>query len=701
MVLTVLGLATMLFTANIPVVEYDPAVAEIIQSVSEDSLITTISRLSGEVPVIIAGEPDSLPCRYVYSPGCYRSALWLAEQMAATGVSVEMQPFVPMDMIDVDLLPSGKGWASFNMFPSIYIQPIKSSLYRTDDAGASWQVVVKDDPSIAWGEIVSLSEDSAWAAAGTKLMRTVEGETWQLMLELGTETVLNDICAVGSTHGWAVGDLGTLVSTTDAWVNWEKSYPFAQDLSQVDFISANNGWVASEESLWVTTDGGETWSSQDQPLYCITEMEFLDTLLGYLAGFSEDHLGCICKTPDGGNTWDVLFDTLSSFPYDICVQGSGSLWVVGSGGMVLFSDDAGITFSRRDAENKSNLQAIDVIADGRGVLGGWTEILHTTDGETWSLPDTINLDWMWNVVGTLEGADATEVIITAHYDAFVWNEDTQYIYTPGADDNASGVSAVLESARLLSENDWQHALKFVLFSGEEVGLWGAFDYASQNHHKDVLGFLNADMIAYDGNGDRLLEVHGYTEWNPLSEETGSIFNEIVDVYNLNIDPVVDNEWQPGDGMCLWWVGIPGISLVEDGNDFNPFYHTTEETLDKLNTPYLTEVTKACVGWMATMANMDSLGQVREEVVTLKEMVTLRLSSAIMRSQGWVEISSPYPVTPQIYDAVGRKVKTLASVPASTEAVRIPLEVSDLPRGVYWITVSAKDSFVSERFVLVR
>jgi photosystem II stability/assembly factor-like uncharacterized protein len=696
MVLSLVGCTAALFASQI---EYDPQIAQIINEVSEDTLISTISHLSGEEPVTIAGVLDSIPCRYAYSPGCYDAARWLTERMAAAGVSAEMQPFVPMEMIDVDILPSGKGWASFNsMVPSMYVHPVRNSLYRTDDAGASWQVAVKDDTSAAWGEIVSLSEDSAWAAAGTKLMRTVEGETWQLMLEVTTATALNDICAVGSTHGWAVGDLGTLISTADAWVNWEESYPFAQDLSQVDFISTNNGWIASEESLWVTIDGGETWSPQDQPLYRITGVEFLDAHLGYLAGYSEDRLGSICKTQDGGNTWDVLFDTLSSSPYDICVKGSDSLWVVGSGGMVLFSDDAGITFSRREVENKSNLKAIDVIADGRGVLGGWTEILHTTDGETWFLPDSTNLDWMWNVVGTLKGTDETEVIITAHYDAI--SEDSMN-YTPGADDNASGVSAVLESARLLSGYDWQNTLKFVLFSGEEVGMWGSFNYALQSRHKHVLGFLNADMIAYDGNDDRQLAVYGYTEWNPLSEETGSIFNEIVDIYNLDIDPGVYDLWHSSDAMCLWWVGIPGISVGEDRSDFNPFYHSTDETLDKLNTPYLTEGTKACVAWMATMANMDSLGQVREEVVTLKEMVELRLSSSIMHAQGWVEISSPYPVTPRIYDVTGRKVKTLASVQASEGAIRIPLEVSGLPSGVYWITVQGKAGLVSERFVLVR
>ncbi|GAH84739.1 unnamed protein product, partial [marine sediment metagenome] len=83
---------------------------------------------------------------------------------------------------------------------------------------------------------------------------------------------------------------------------------------------------------------------------------------------------------------------------------------------------------------------------------------------------SIGSDTMWNVVATLAGEDSAQVLLVAHYDA---TSEMPGIYTPGADDNASGVAGVLEAARLMGTHDWEHTLRFVLFSGEEVGLFGS------------------------------------------------------------------------------------------------------------------------------------------------------------------------------------------------------------------------------------
>jgi len=107
-----------------------------------------------------------------------------------------------------------------------------------------------------------------------------------------------------------------------------------------------------------------------------------------------------------------------------------------------------------------------------------------------------------------------------------------------------------------------------------------------------------------------------------------------------------------------------------------------------------------VTWAAANAIFES-GDVVERPVHPKEPISIRLSSDIISYGGWLQVRSPYPVRPVIYDASGRLVKTLETIQGYSEPVRIPLEVSDLPRGVYWITSSGKESVVSERFVPVR
>ena len=93
------------------------------------------------------------------------------------------------------------------------------------------------------------------------------------------------------------------------------------------------------------------------------------------------------------------------------------------------------------------------------------------------------------------------VLLGAHYDSInlsnpgsVTQPDT--IYAPGADDNATGTSVVLEIARLLFSTDLDLSIVFVLFDGEELGLWGSRSYAGliQERGDDISEVLNVDAV---------------------------------------------------------------------------------------------------------------------------------------------------------------------------------------------------------------
>src|SRR5688572_24866817 len=73
---------------------------------------------------------------------------------------------------------------------------------------------------------------------------------------------------------------------------------------------------------------------------------------------------------------------------------------------------------------------------------------------------------------------------------------------PGADDNASGVAAVLKIARILSKLDSGNNIQFVLFSGEEQGQWGSTAYVNylQSNNTKLDLVINLDMIGYPALG---------------------------------------------------------------------------------------------------------------------------------------------------------------------------------------------------------
>ena len=80
-----------------------------------------------------------------------------------------------------------------------------------------------------------------------------------------------------------------------------------------------------------------------------------------------------------------------------------------------------------------------------------------------------------NLEAILPGTESQQsVLITAHLDSTTFGSVS---IAPGADDNASGSSAVLEAARILSQYQFKHTIRFVLFTGEEQGLIGSRAYA--------------------------------------------------------------------------------------------------------------------------------------------------------------------------------------------------------------------------------
>lgn len=111
-------------------------------------------------------------------------------------------------------------------------------------------------------------------------------------------------------------------------------------------------------------------------------------------------------------------------------------------------------------------------------------------------------DMVAQVIATIPGVkDPSKIIVAgAHYDSRGTERNSPTQRAPGADDNGSGSSAVVEIARLLFENKIQlaHTLKLMLFTGEEQGLVGSRAIAREMAEKgeNVVAMFNADMIGY-------------------------------------------------------------------------------------------------------------------------------------------------------------------------------------------------------------
>ena len=202
---------------------------------------------------------------------------------------------------------------------------------------------------------------------------------------------------------------------------------------------------------------------------------------------------------------------------------------------------------------------------------------------------------MNNILGMIPGKKRDEyVMVGAHYDHLGIDPalDGDQIYN-GADDNASGVSAVLQIARafLASGKQPERTVIFAFWDGEEKGLLGSKYFVQTCPFiKQMKGYLNFDMIGRNNKPDQPQQVvYFYTEANPAF---GKWLKEDIKKYGLKLQPDYrpwDNPIGGSDNGSFARVGIPIIWYHTDGH---PDYHLPTDHADKLNWDKVVEITKS-------------------------------------------------------------------------------------------------------------
>ncbi len=190
-------------------------------------------------------------------------------------------------------------------------------------------------------------------------------------------------------------------------------------------------------------------------------------------------------------------------------------------------------------------------------------------------------------------------IICAHYDCY---PDSSL--APGADDNASGTAAVIEAARIISQYETASTIVYALWDEEEQGLLGSAYYAALANatNVNILGVVNIDMIGWDSDDDRTILINTRTEPNSISISDKAVY--VIEEYNLELNPELVIPGYGSDNLPFWYFGYNAIGIEEHWEiDWNDYYHTTEDKIDKFNLPYFHEASKLAIGTIAQLAKI--------------------------------------------------------------------------------------------------
>jgi photosystem II stability/assembly factor-like uncharacterized protein len=241
-----------------------------------------------------------------------------------------------------------------------------------------------------------------------------EGWFWQNPLPQGHP--LNATKFISGTTGWAVGDCGTIIHTTDGGVSWiQQSVITTENLNDIYFIDSNTGIIVGTHGLLLySSDAGTTWDSRSLSNNNLYGICFNDSNNGLISG---DQI--LLETNDGGLTWAVKWSTVSLL-IDVAMIDLNTWITIGSNGMIYRTTNAGTNWNSVfygdfyrsfSFSNPTNGVVVGISGKIRRTTNGGVDWNLQTSGTTNDLTDVLFIDelngyaigWNGTIIKTSDG----------------------------------------------------------------------------------------------------------------------------------------------------------------------------------------------------------------------------------------------------------------------------------------------------------
>lgn len=283
------------------------------------------------------------------------------------------------------------------------------------------------------------------------------------------------------------------------------------------------------------------------------------------------------------------------------------------------------------------------------------------------------------------------VICGAHYDSYSWaGYDPDTIRSPGADDNATGVAGIWETARLLSHYTFDRSIIYANWCAEECGLVGSAAYAAECAEKgmDIVGYFNLDMTGYLEEGS---DIHVHLMYTTRDSLIGRYVFNFSHVYFPDM-PIRQNWMTNGDSDYSSFNrnGYAAVHPFEDVHAYSPFIHTRNDILGLSvnNLDQSKRFTELNLGLVATLAGPNNDGIPENEVFNValypnptKDAVNVVCDDALQRIE--------------VYNRLGQQL----------DVVRLhgerhtTLNTSDYASGIYILRVVTTQGVTTNQLVI--
>ncbi len=283
------------------------------------------------------------------------------------------------------------------------------------------------------------------------------------------------------------------------------------------------------------------------------------------------------------------------------------------------------------------------------------------------------------------------VICGAHYGS--WNSDgtdPDTIRSPGADDNASGVTGILETARFLSHYTFDRTLIFANWCAEEIGLLGSAAYAADcaAQNMDIVGYFNLDMTGYLEEGS---DIHVHLMYTTQDSLIADFVYNFSHVYFPEM-PICQQwlAWGDSDYSSFNRNGYPAVHPFEDVHASSPFIHSRNDVLGLSvnNLEQCKRFTELNLGLVATLAGINNDGVTETESVNVAMYPNpAHESVTILADNNMLNVS--------IHNLLGQQIETMTLNGTS----KCTLNTSDLASGVYVVKIRTEKGLVAKQLVV--
>ncbi len=298
-----------------------------------------------------------------------------------------------------------------------------------------------------------------------------------------------------------------------------------------------------------------------------------------------------------------------------------------------------------------------------------------------------------NVIGIQRGTKYpdTYVVCGSHFDSFSYEAMYGGGTCPGADDNATGVASVLESARIMTQYEFEYSIVYCAYGCEEMGLYGSEAYASrcQQEGMDIIGYFNNDMNGYLNPGD---QIHIDCIYPNAVEPIGMYYMNVGEVYfpELPIRHVNFNEGD-SDHTSFNNHGYMGIYPFEDYQNHSPYIHTPNDIIG-------TSVTSFEMSQQFCQMNIGCLAEIATVIdnnpTAINDLASHNAQVYPNPVEGQLNVKAEGLQSITLYNMMGQKV---ATIEANSDESQISMEA--YPTGIYNIQIVTNKGVVTSKVVV--